>query len=107
MSHQLADGVVNLRYGPPQEMRAQDLLHVRRTDGEGRAAASAVTRRKQRREAFASGRKGPGPLMGSRVDLARLLAVKVRLPVVEAPQRGILTPPSFVRRQPQVLAFGT
>jgi hypothetical protein len=43
----------------------------------------------------------------SQVDLARLLAAKVRLALVETLQRGILTPPSFVRRQPQVLAFGT
>ena len=38
--------------------------------------------------------------------LARLLAAKVRSALVETLLRGILTLPSFVRRQP-VLAFGT
>jgi hypothetical protein len=53
----------------------------------GDSAETAATRVFVRPEATS-------PLTGgTRVDLACLLAAKVGLPVVEAPQRGILTPP--------------
>jgi hypothetical protein len=40
------------------------------------------------------------------VDVAHLLAIKITLPAVEAPPRGIFDSPPFLRRQRQVLAFG-